>query len=65
MTQRRSGARVADRPRPGTGAPEIVASKQPSAACGKGRGLWSPVGLQGAHKCHWMDLSSLYDVFVT
>ena len=27
-----------------------------------GRGLWSPAGLQGAHKCHWINLPRLYDV---
>jgi hypothetical protein len=27
--------------------------------------LWSPDGLQGAHKCHWIELSRTSDDFVT
>jgi hypothetical protein len=35
MTQRRSGARVADRPTPGGGPQEFTVSKRPFATCGK------------------------------
>jgi hypothetical protein len=54
-------------PKAGTGSHEIIALNQPFAKCGKLRPevYGAQAGLQGAHKCHSINLSRLHDVLVT
>lgn len=49
---------------------KFVVLKKPHVSCpsrhavSSSWGLWNTAGLQGAHKCHWINLSRFYDDFV-